>query len=31
LGIHLHDALPSFMASYRIALHHTSYHINDIN
>jgi hypothetical protein len=31
LGIHLHDTLVSFIASYRIASHHTSYHNNDIN
>jgi hypothetical protein len=31
LGIHVHDTLASFIASYRIASHHTSCHINDIN
>jgi hypothetical protein len=31
LGIHLHDTLAQFIASYRIASHHTSYHNNDID
>jgi hypothetical protein len=31
LGIHLHDTLASFILSYRIASHHTSYHNNGIN